>query len=71
MSVNMGVIDRVLRFAVGIVLIAFAVGVIYPGTGWNALGWIGLVPIATALFGFCPLYAVLGISTCPAKARAG
>jgi Protein of unknown function (DUF2892) len=60
MKSNVGGIDRILRILVGIALIALtltgAIGV------W---GWIGVVPLATAALGFCPLYTVLGLSTCP------
>jgi len=65
---NVGPIDRVLRIAAGIALLAFALGYIFPGTGWNWVGWIGVVPILTAAIGWCPLYTVLGLSTCPRKA---
>jgi hypothetical protein len=62
MKSNVGGIDRVLRIVVGLALIALtltgAIGV------W---GWIGLVPLATAAMGFCPLYTVLGFSSCPVK----
>ena len=34
-----------------------------PGTGWNWVGWIGVVPILTALFGTCPAYSLFGLST--------
>ena len=62
MSINMGSWDRVLRVVVGLVLIGLAA----TGTvGW--WGWLGVVPIATALFGFCPAYTLLGIKTCPMK----
>ena len=62
MTANVGSIDRVLRVVIGVVLVALAVtGTIGP---W---GWIGLVPLATAALGFCPLYAMLGFSTCPSK----
>ena len=62
MTPNVGGIDRVLRVILGVVLVALAVmGTIGP---W---GWIGLVPLATAALGFCPLYTVLGLSTCPSK----
>jgi len=62
MTPNVGGIDRVLRAVLGVVLVALAVmGTIGP---W---GWIGLVPLATAALGFCPLYTVLGLSTCPSK----
>ncbi len=63
MTINVGTVDRILRVIVGLVLIAFALGYIWPGTGWNWVGWIGVVPILTALFGACPAYSVLGLST--------
>ncbi|MBP6119638.1 MAG: DUF2892 domain-containing protein [Giesbergeria sp.] len=62
MSLNVGSWDRVLRVVVGLVLIALA------ATGTVGLwGWIGVVPVATGLFGFCPAYSLLGIKTCPMK----
>lgn len=67
MTVNMGTIDRIARAILGAGLIAFALGYIAPGTGWNWLGWIGVVPILTALAGNCPAYSLLGLSTCPLK----
>jgi len=63
MSVNVGTVDRIARIIVGIALIAFALGYIAPGTGWNWLGWIGVLPILTALVGNCPAYSVFGVST--------
>ena len=64
MKFNIGTIDRILRLILGLVLILLAAN----GTiGW--WGWLGLVAVATALFSFCPLYAVLGINTCPLKSR--
>lgn len=68
MKVNVGPIDRVLRIALGLVLLGFALGYILPGTGWNWAGWIGVVPILTAVSGWCPAYRLLGISTCQRKA---
>jgi hypothetical protein len=38
-----------------------------PATGYNWIGWIGVVPLITALIGNCPLYSILGVSTCPVK----
>ena len=64
MTPNVGTVDRALRLLAGILLIAFALHLILPGSGWNALGWIGVVPIVTALFRFCPAYTVFGASTC-------
>jgi hypothetical protein len=62
MKVNSGGIDRIARALLGVVLIALTV------TGTiGAWGWIGIVPLATAAFGFCPLYTLLGINTCPMK----
>jgi hypothetical protein len=52
--------DRVLRIVVGLVLIALAA----TGTvGW--WGWLGVLPLSTGLFRFCPVYPLLGINTCP------
>jgi hypothetical protein len=69
MTANVGTIDRVLRILVGLALVAAAVGVFGPAyqTVW---GWIGLIPLATGLVGWCPLYSILGIKTCkPAMAE--
>jgi len=63
MSANVGMIDRLARVVVGIALIAFALGLIAPGTSWAWVGWIGVVPILTALIGYCPAYSVVGCST--------
>ena len=62
MKPNEGTIDRALRVVVGLILIAIVF--VGPQTAW---GWIGLVPLVTGVTGYCPLYALLGIRTCPAK----
>jgi hypothetical protein len=64
MTRNMGSLDRILRFVVGIALIAYAIPIGFPSTGWNWVGWIGLVPLVTALVGNCPAYSLTGTSTC-------
>ena len=65
MILNVGGIDRILRIVVGIVLIGLAA----TGTvGW--WGWLGVVPLATGLFRFCPMYRLLGMSTCPVQNKA-
>jgi hypothetical protein len=61
---NVGTVDRIVRVVLGLVLIAFALGFIAPGAGYHWIGWIGLVPLATGALGSCPLYSVLGVSTC-------
>ena len=61
MTANVGTADRIVRFAVGCALLAY----FFLGSGavsW--LGLIGLVPIFTALAGWCPAYRMLGMSTC-------
>ena len=63
MAVNVGMLDRLARIVVGVALIAFALGYIAPGTSWAWVGWIGVVPILTALFGTCPAYSIVGCST--------
>jgi len=69
MSANVGTIDRVLRIVVGLALIAAALGLF--GSAYQTVwGWIGLIPLATALVSWCPAYTILGIRTCkPAAAR--
>lgn len=59
MTVNIGTLDRVLRAVVGVVLIALVF--VGPQTAW---GWLGIIPLATALIGVCPAYSMLGIKTC-------
>ena len=69
MTTNVGAIDRVLRVIIGIVLIAFALGFIATGWPYAWLGWIGVIPLLTALVGSCPLYSIVGLSTCPVDKR--
>ena len=57
---NVGTVDRVVRIVVGLLLIALVF--VGPQTAW---GWIGVVPLLTALVGFCPAYRLFGIRTCP------
>jgi len=60
---NEGTLDRTVRIVAGIALIGLTVaGTIGP---W---GWIGALPLATGLLGWCPAYSIFGFSTCPARA---
>jgi hypothetical protein len=59
MKQNVGGMDRTIRIIVGLGLISLVF--IGPQTVW---GWIGVVPLATAIIGWCPPYALLGINTC-------
>jgi ABC-type polysaccharide/polyol phosphate export permease len=59
MNINVGTADRIIRVVVGVILLALVF--VGPQTPW---GWIGIVPIATALIGNCPAYSLLGIRTC-------
>lgn len=62
MKLNVGGLDRILRIVVGLVLIALAA----TGTvGW--WGWLGVIPLLTGAFRFCPLYPLLGVSTCSVR----
>ncbi|HEX9171966.1 MAG TPA: DUF2892 domain-containing protein [Telluria sp.] len=62
MQANVGNIDRAVRILAGLGLIAAALfGVIGP---W---GWVGLIPLATGIFRFCPAYLPFGIRTCGMK----
>lgn len=59
MKANVGTLDRSLRIAAGLILLGLSLsGVI------GLWGLIGIVPLATGLFRFCPAYPLLGISTC-------
>lgn len=62
MQTNVGGIDRILRVAIGAALIVAA--------GLGAIGWwgyLGVIPLLTGLFRFCPAYTLLGMKTCPTK----
>jgi hypothetical protein len=60
MKTNVGGIDRLLRIGAGLALVALA------ATGTiGAWGWIGVVPLLTGAVGFCPVYPLLGLNTCP------
>lgn len=56
---NVGSLDRIARILIGVVLIALVF--VGPKTPW---GWLGLIPLGTALLGTCPLYTLFGISSC-------
>jgi hypothetical protein len=62
MKANVGNLDRVVRIVLGLGLLSLTV--MGPQT-W--FGLLGLIPLATATMGFCPLYTLLGLSTCPVK----
>jgi hypothetical protein len=64
MKTNEGGIDRILRIVAGLALM----GLTLTGT-IGAWGWIGVVPLATGLIGWCPLYTLLGINSCPMKSN--
>jgi hypothetical protein len=56
---NEGNLDRGLRIVFGLALLALVF--VGPQTAW---GWIGMVPLATGLIGWCPAYTLFGIRTC-------
>jgi hypothetical protein len=57
MKANVGSIDRVIRIVIGAALLVWAV------MSGNKLGYLGIVPLLTALAGWCPLYVPLKLST--------
>jgi len=59
MGKNVGGLDRAARIILGLGLIAIVF--VGPQTPW---GWLGVIPLSTALMGWCPLYRVFGISSC-------
>lgn len=64
-ATNVGTIDRIVRIVVGLALLAAFF--LSPESSLRWLYLIGIVPLATGLFSTCPLYSILGISTCPAR----
>ena len=65
-TMNESTIDRALRMIVGIALLALVF--VGPRTPW---GLLGVIPVATALVGVCPLYRLLGVSTCSTPSKRG
>ncbi|MDD5405207.1 MAG: DUF2892 domain-containing protein [Sulfuricella sp.] len=62
MKANVGGIDKILRIVAGAALIGLTLsGVI------GMWGWIGVIPLATGLMGWCPFYPLLGLNSCPSK----
>jgi hypothetical protein len=62
---NVGLTDRVIRIFIGVVLlVAFF---IYPNASWRYWTLIGIIPLITGAVGSCPLYSLLGLSTCPTR----
>jgi len=59
---NIGTVDRAIRALAGLVLIALAV--FGQGMAW---GWIGIIPLATSVVSYCPVYSIIGLNTCNSK----
>ena len=66
MKVNVGGIDRKLRIGVGIALLALVFLLEGNVRYW---GLVGILPLATGLFRFCPAYTLFGMSTCPMERK--
>ena len=64
MTKNEGNIDRILRIVAGLALLA---GFFLTNASYSWLYLVGLVPLATGLLGWCAIYSLLGVSTCPMK----
>jgi Inner membrane protein YgaP-like, transmembrane domain len=63
MTINEGTLDRTVRIVVGLALIGVALG-LYGPAYTSVWGWIGVLPLATGVVGWCPGYSLLGIKTC-------
>jgi hypothetical protein len=66
MKTNEGKWDRIFRVVLGLGLLSLVF--VGPQTLW---GLIGLIPLLTGAIGFCPLYKVIGMDTCPLHAKSG
>lgn len=60
MKTNVGSVDKILRIVVGLALIALSV---FKPEVIGYWGYIGIIPLVTGLFNFCPAYTLLGLST--------
>ena len=66
LKTNVGNADRIIRVIIGIALLVWFF--VDHGSGfWHYAKLIGIVPLLTAAMGSCPLYSILGLSTCPMK----
>jgi hypothetical protein len=63
---NVGGVDKLIRIVVGVGVLSLFF-LLQGDARW--LGLVGVIPLATGLVGYCPLYAVLGLDTCPAKTK--
>jgi hypothetical protein len=69
MQANEGTIDRIIRAILAVAALAGAVALGFGSVGGVLLLVVGAVLAVTAAVGFCPLYRVLGVSTCPVARR--
>ena len=65
LKINVGMADRIIRVVAGLILLSLFF--LFPDAWWRYWSLIGVVLVATGLMATCPLYTVLGLSTCPAK----
>lgn len=68
MTANLGSTDRIIRFAIGLCLLIAPLGNLPPV--WSSPLWaygamaVGVILMVTAMIRFCPLYRLVGVSTC-------
>ncbi len=65
MKTNIHPLERIIRIGLGLSICSGAV----IGPSPSPWFWLGIIPVATGLLGWCPPYALLGISTCPRKQK--
>lgn len=59
MNKNVGTTDRIIRIIIGVVVLSLTI--VGPKTMW---GFLGIIPLLTAAFSFCPFYAIFNVKTC-------
>jgi hypothetical protein len=64
MKSNVGGVDKVVRIVAGLALLSLFLVLDGSARWWGA---VGLVPLTTALLGWCPLYTLLGVNSCPVR----
>jgi hypothetical protein len=70
MTCNVGTIERSIRIALGLILVAIGSMAELPVAGMATVLIAGVIALATGVIGFCPLWALLGLNTCPIESDA-
>ena len=66
---NVGGVDQKARWLLGLLALGIAALADLPTWGTGVLGVIGVIALVTGSVGYCPVWSILGIDTCPLKRK--